>query len=52
MTPRRVYYINYLDPRTGFLKREEMDTHRDQETRIAELTKAGVTRITKGSFEV
>jgi len=51
-SPRRVYYITYMDPRTGFLKREEFDVHHDQETRIAELRKAGVTRMTTGSFEV
>jgi len=51
MTPRRVYYINYLDPKTGFLEREEFDSHRDRDTRVAELRKASVTRITEGSFE-
>jgi len=52
MTPRRVYYINYIDAKTGFLRREEFDSHHDQENRIAILTKEGTTRITKGSFEV
>ena len=51
MTPRRVYYINYLDPETGFLKREEFDRHRDQEDRVAELRAQGVTRITKSSYQ-
>lgn len=51
MTPRRVYYINYLDPDTGFLKREEFDRHQDQDARIAELKKKGIVHFNKGSFE-
>jgi len=47
----RVYYINYIDPRTGFLKREEFDSHSDLETRIAALRRQGVARMTEGSFE-
>jgi len=49
--PRTVYTILYMDPATGFLKREEFDTHRAQETRITELVKRGVTRIQRGHFE-
>jgi len=52
MTPRRTYYINYIDTKTGFLRREEFDTNRSRDQREAELRAAGVTRITKGSFEV
>jgi len=51
MTPRRIYYINYLDLKTGFIKREEFDRHRDLVDRIAELRAQGVTRITEGSYE-
>jgi len=51
MTPRRRYYLNYIDAKTGFLRREEFDSHRDRDTRIQELRKAGVTHITEGSFE-
>lgn len=51
MTPRRIYYINYIDPETGFLKREEFDTHRDADKRIAELKADGVRHTTTGSFE-
>jgi len=51
MTPRRIYYVNYIDPRTGFLKREETDSHRDIEARIQELKEAGVLHMTEGSFE-
>jgi len=51
MTPRRIYYINYIDPRTGFLKREESENHKDIETRKAELKKRGVLHIAEGSFE-
>jgi len=49
--PRRIYYINWLDPETGFLKRDEYTSHRDQTARIEELRRRGVTRITEGSFE-
>ena len=51
MTPRRVYYISYIDPATGFLKREEMDSHRIQEARIEELKTKGVKHFYKGSYE-
>lgn len=51
MTPRRIYYINYIDKETGFLKREEFDRHRDQTTRISKLKAEGVTHITPGSYE-
>jgi len=51
MTPRRIYYVNYIDPRTGFLKREEAENHRDLEARIQALKDAGVIHITEGSFE-
>lgn len=50
MTSRRIYYLNYLDPKTGFLKREEANTHRELEERVAELKSQGVKEITKGSF--
>lgn len=51
MTPRRIYYINYIDPATGFLKREEFDSHSDMDTRIQELKKRGILHFNKGSFE-
>ena len=51
MTPRRIYYINYIDPKTGFLKREEFTTHRDMVERIAKLRAEGITNFNKGSFE-
>ena len=46
----RVYYINYIDPKTGFLEREEFTTHRAREERIARLRAKGITRITTGAF--
>ena len=46
----RIYYINYLDPKTGFLKREEFTRHRNQEERIRELRAAGVKHIIEASF--
>jgi len=52
MTPRRTYYINYIDPRTGFLKREEFDSHRDQMNRVDELKRQGVMYISHNHFEV
>jgi len=51
MTPARVYYVNYIDPATGFLKREETTGHRALTDRIAELKKAGVVHVTVGSYE-
>ena len=48
---RTVYYINYIDPETGFLKREEFDHHRDMEPRIQELKAKGVKHFTRGHFE-
>jgi len=51
MTPARVYYITYLDPNTGFLKREEFDNHRAQSARQRDLMKEGITRVQTGSFE-
>jgi len=51
MTPARVYYVNYIDPTTGFLKREETTDHRALTDRIADLKKRGVVHITEGSFE-
>ena len=51
MTPRRIYYINYLDPKTRFLKREEFESHRDMEARIQELKDLGMVHFNKGSFE-
>jgi len=47
----RIYYINYIDPRTGFLKREEAENHKDIDARIRELKERGVLHITEGSFE-
>jgi len=49
--PRSVYTVVYIDPATGFLKREEFDTHRDREERIAKLKNAGVREISRGHFE-
>jgi len=51
MTPRRVYYINYIDPDTKFLKREEFDSHHDMEARIQELKNRGIIHFNRGSFE-
>jgi hypothetical protein len=51
MTPRTIYYINYLDPTTGFLKREEYTEHRRQEERIRQLRAAGVRYITEGQYQ-
>jgi len=51
MTERkRVYYITYMDPDTGFLRREEYDTHREQEDRKRMLRRMGVVRIHQGSY--
>jgi len=49
MTPRRVWYINYIDPKTGFLRHEEYNSHRDMEARATELRAQGVTHLTKGA---
>jgi len=49
--PKRVYYLTWLDPTTGFLKREEFDHHRDLEARLRELRQKGVTHTTQGAFE-
>jgi len=46
---KRVWYINYIDPKTGFLKHEEYDSHRTMEARVAELRAAGITNLTKGA---
>jgi hypothetical protein len=51
MTPRVIYYINYIDPVTGFLRREEYTEHRRLDDRIRELRAAGVKYITEGKFE-
>ena len=47
----RIYYINYIDPKTGFLKREEFTTHRAMTERIAKLEDEGIKDFTKGGFE-
>ena len=47
---QRIYYINYIDPTTGFLKREEFTRHKDQKERIRELQAAGIKHITQASF--
>jgi hypothetical protein len=51
MTPRIIYYINYVDPETGFIRREEFTVHRAQEERIAELKRKGVKNIVEGHYE-
>jgi len=51
MTPRRTYYINYIDPRTGFLKREESENHKDIEKLKQQLKERGVLHMATGSFE-
>lgn len=50
MTPKRIYYVNYIDPATGFLKREEFTSHRARSDRITILKKQGVTNFNIGSF--
>lgn len=50
MTAPRVYYIRYIDPKTGFQKREEFDTTRERTKRIEELKKEGVTTLAVGSY--
>ena len=45
-----VYYITYIDPRTGFLRREETESHRELQRRIAELVAQGVTILATGQY--
>ena len=50
MTPQRIYYIRYIDPKTGFQKREEFDTQHAREKRIETLTAEDVKTLMKGSY--
>jgi hypothetical protein len=43
-----IYYINYIDPETGFLRREEFMSHRERDRRMEELRRKGVKHITTG----
>lgn len=46
-----VYYINYLDLVTGFMKRFESESHREVQAKIRELHEAGVTVMATGQYE-
>jgi hypothetical protein len=45
-----IYYINYIDPETGFLEKEEYVSHRQLNQRIEELRRKGVKHITTGHY--
>jgi hypothetical protein len=45
-----IYYINYIDPETGFLTREEYMSHRKRDQRIEELRRKGVQYMATGHY--
>jgi hypothetical protein len=45
-----VYYVTYIDPKTGFLKREDTEDHRTLQKRVAELVSQGVTILATGQY--
>jgi len=45
-----VYYVTYIDPKTGFLKRVEFDSHADAMELVRSLQAQGVHVMT-GHFE-
>jgi hypothetical protein len=47
-----VYYLTYIDPKTGFLKREETTNHQALVKRIQELVQQGVTIIGTGQYKL
>lgn len=50
MTPGRVYYITYLDPTSGFLKRYEATSHKDRDAMVETLRDKGVVHYSTGSY--
>jgi hypothetical protein len=45
-----VYYVTYIDPRTGFMRREETESHQSLQKRVAELVAQGVTILATGQY--
>jgi len=47
----RIYHINWIDPETGFIQREEFKTYREMRQREIELKAKGVRVLTVGHYE-
>jgi len=48
--PQRIYYLRWIDPKTGFPKREEFTSRRTRAEREEQLKDQGVKHISKGSY--
>jgi len=45
-----VYYVTWMDPGTGFLRRREFNTHEDLMIFVGDLQRQGIP-VTYGHFE-
>ena len=45
-----IYYVNYVDPQTGFVKRYESEDHRVTQLFVEELVARGVTILATGQY--
>ena len=50
ITPQRIYYLRWIDPTTGFPKREEFTSRRARRKREEELKLQGVKHTARGSY--